>query len=784
MTTIQYPKLIGARVKRREDPRLITGNATYCDDVKLPGMQWMAVVRSPYAHARIVRIDTTKARALPGVTDVITAAEVKELSEPIPIGLPLPGQQNTTRWALAEGRVRHVGDPVVAVLATDRYLAADAADAVEIEYEPLPAVVDVEEALQDGAPKVDDEFPSNIAYTSPVKAGDADQAFQTADVTISQRIVQQRLAPVPMETRGVVAQFNRGDGTLTVWNSTQVPHLLRTLLAATLRLHEQKVRVIAPEVGGGFGCKANFYPEDALACILAIRTGRPVKWIETRAEAMAATIHGRDHVAYIDLAARRDGTITGMKLRVLAAMGAYEQLFTSMVPTLTGLMMTGCYKISNVTAEIVGVFTNTTPTAAYRGAGRPEATYYIERAMDILADELQVDPADLRRHNFIKPNDFPFQVPAGIVYDSGDYDKTLDRALEIAGYQALREQQARERSEGARVRTGVGLSTWVEICGMGPSVAIPGGGWESSTVRVERSGTVTVHTGTSPHGQGQETTFAQIAADELGVPIDDVTVLHGDTAIVSSGIGTFGSRGLAVGGAALMMSLVKVKDKAKRFAAHMMEVKPEDLAYEQGRMFVPGSSDAGLTLAEVADAAWSAQNLPPGEEPGLEAQSLFEPPNFTFPFGAHIAVVEVDTETGVTRLARYIAVDDCGNIISPLLVAGQLHGGITQGVAQALWEEVIYDENGQLLTGTLSDYALPTADDLPRFELDHTVTPTPVNPMGVKGVGEAGTIAASPAVVNAAVDALKPYGVRNLDMPLRPGRIWEIIDAARDGGAQ
>jgi carbon-monoxide dehydrogenase large subunit len=783
MTTVQFPKLVGARVKRREDPRLITGNATYVDDVKLPGMQYMAVVRSPYARARIRRIDVSKARALPGVTDVVTVAEVKELSEPIPIGLPLPGQKNTVRWALAEGEVRHVGDPVVAVLATDRYIAADAASLVEVEYEPLPAVVDVEKALSDGAPKVYDEFENNIAYTSPVNAGDAEAAFQNADVTISQRIVEQRLAPVPMETRGVVAQFNRGEGTLTVWNSTQVPHLLRTLMAVTVRIPEHKVRVIAPEVGGGFGCKANFYPEDALACIFSIRTGRPVKWTETRAEAMTATIHGRDHVAYIELAAKRDGTLTGMKLRVLAAMGAYEQLFTSLVPTLTGLMMTGCYKIPNVAAEIIGIFTNTTPTAAYRGAGRPEATYYIERAIDILADKLGMDPAELRRKNFPKPEEFPLATPAGLAYDSGDYDKTLDRAMEIAGYQELRAKQAQGRSEGARTLTGIGLSTWVEICGMGPSVAIPGGGWETSMVRVERSGTVTVHAGISPHGQGQETTFAQIVADELGVAFDDVTVLHGDTAIVSSGVGTFGSRGLAVGGAALMMSVGKVKDKAKRFAAHMMEVKADDLVYEDGRIYVPGSSDAGLTLAEIADAAHNALNLPPDEEPGLQAHSFFEPSNFTFPFGAHIAVVEIDADTGVIRLARYIAVDDCGRIISPLLVAGQLHGGIVQGVAQALWEEVVYDEDGQLLTGSLLDYALPTAENLPRFELDHTETPTPVNPLGVKGVGEAGTIAASPAVVNAVVDALQPYAVTHLDMMIKPERVWQIINEGRDGGA-
>ncbi|HTE84788.1 MAG TPA: xanthine dehydrogenase family protein molybdopterin-binding subunit [Dehalococcoidia bacterium] len=782
MTTAQIPKLVGARVKRREDPRLITGTATYCDDLKLTGMLYMGLLRSPYGNARVTKLDTSRAKAMRGVVDVVTGAEIKSLTGQVPIGGSLPGQKDTIRWPLAIDRVRHVGEPVAAVLAIDRYVARDAVDAIEVDYEPLPAVADVEKAFAEGAPRVHDEFENNVAYYSPVSTGDVEQAFQATDVTISQRMVEQRLAPVPMETRAVVAQFNKGDGTLTVWNSTQAPHLLRSILSALMNVPEQKVRVIAPEVGGGFGCKVNVYPEDLLASGLSIKTGRPVKWIETRSEAMMATIHGRDHVAYVELAAKSDGTLTGMRIKILAAMGAYEQLFTSMVPTLSGLMVTGCYKIPNVLCEIYGVFTNTTPTAAYRGAGRPEATYYVERAMDILADKLGMDPIELRRKNFPRPEDFPFNTASGLAYDSGDYDKALDRAIEIAGYGALRDKQRAERAGSGKTLTGIGVSTWVEICGMGPSVAIPGGGWEMGAIRVERSGTVTVHTGASPHGQGQETTFAQIVGDELGVPIDSVMVLHGDTAIVTNGVGTFGSRGLAVGGAALVMSIEKVKDKAKRFAAHLMDANIDDLVYENGGVFVQGSPDRSMTLPQIAEAAWGAVNLPPGEEPGLQATSFFEPSNFTFPFGTHIAVVEIDKETGTVKLARYIGVDDCGRIISPLLVAGQLHGGIAQGVAQALSEEVVYDDDGQLITGTLMDYAIPTAEMFPRFELDHTETPTPVNPLGAKGVGEAGTIASTPAVVNAVVDALKHYGVTHIDMMIKPQMLWNLIQQGEEGG--
>jgi carbon-monoxide dehydrogenase large subunit len=783
MTTGQIPKLVGSRVKRREDPRLITGNATYVDDVRLPDMHYLAILRSPEAHARITRLDTSKAKAMPGVIEVITGQEIKGLTSPVPTAAAIPGLKVPERWPLAIDTVGHVGEAVAAVLATDRSIARDAVDLIEVEYEPLPAVADVERAMEDGAPKVHDSFENNVAYYMPVMTGDIEQGLRDADVTISQRIVNQRLYPTPMEERAVLASFNKGDESLTVWASTQAPHLLKTILSGTVNVPEHKMRVIAPEVGGGFGCKISWYPEDMLAAALSIKTGKPVKWIATRNEGMMSTTHGRDQIATVEIGAKRDGTLTGYRIKILSAMGAYYTALTAAVPTFSALMAPGCYKIPNLSVEVYGVFTNTVPTDAYRGAGRPEATYYIERAMTMLADKLGMDPVELRRKNFPRPDEFPFATATGLAYDSGDYEKSLDKALQIADYPELRRKQQAARSNGGKTLTGIGVSTWVEICGIGPSSAMPAGGWEMGMVRVERTGKVTVHTGISPHGQGQETSFAQIVGDELGVPIEDIAVLHGDTAVVTQGLGTYGSRGLVVGGAALVMSLNKVKDKAKRWAAHLMDANVDDLVYENGRVSVQGSPDRGMSLPEIANEAWNAHRLPPGEEPGLEATSFFEPANFTFPFGAHVAVVEIDRETGEIRLARYIGVDDCGRIISPLLVAGQLHGGIAQGVAQALCEQVVYDENGQLLTGTLMDYAIPTAEMFPRFELDHTETLTNVNPLGAKGVGEAGTIAAAPAVVDAVVDALKPYGVTHLDMMLKPEKVWQIIQQGEKGGS-
>ncbi len=772
------PKFVGMPIKRREDPRLITGTATYVDDLHLPGMTYMAVLRSPYAHARLVRIDTQAAHQDPRVLAVLAGDDIKEVPGPLAIGeIELPNLKLPQHYPLAIGKVRHVGEAVAAVVATDRYAARDALELITVDYDPLPVVVDSEKALEPGSPVVHEEWNDNLAYTFEMSAGDIDKAFREAEVTVRQRILNQRLVPMAMEPRGVAARYHAASRSLEVWSSTQMPHILRTFLANMLHLPENRVRVIAPEVGGGFGSKCDIYAEEALVAYLAMRLRRPVKWIEDRRENFLATIHGRDQIQDVEIAAKRDGAITGLRVRVIADMGAYYQFFTPAIPTLTGLLAPGCYKIPNFRFDLRGVFTNKTATDAYRGAGRPEATHLIERMVDRLAAEIDMDPVEVRRKNFPQPSEFPFATAAGLSYDSGNYQGSLDKLLQLIDYHRFREEQARLRQQGKFL--GVGFSTYVEICGIGPSSAISIGGWESATVRVEPTGKVTVLTGASPHGQGQETSFAQIVADELGVDIDDVTVVHGDTAMVQYGIGTFGSRATAVGGAALMLSLGKVKDKAKKLAAQMLEAAPADMVFEAGNIYVRGSPDRAVTFFQVARAAYRGLNLPPDTEPGLEATSTFEPSNFTFPFGAHACIVEVDGETGEIAIKRYVAVDDCGQVLNPLLVDGQVHGGIAQGMAQALFEEVVYDENGQLVTGTLMDYAVPKASFLPRFETDRTVTPSPVNPLGVKGVGEAGTIACSPAVVNAVVDALFPLGVRHLDMPLKPEHIWRVLQEHR-----
>jgi aerobic carbon-monoxide dehydrogenase large subunit len=772
------PKFVGTPIKRREDPRLITGTATYVDDLHLLGMTYMAVLRSPYAHARIVRLDTQAARDDPRVLAVLTGDDIKEVPGPLPIGdVDLPNLKLPKHYPLAVGKVRHVGEAVAVVVATDRYAARDALELISVEYDPLPAVVEMEKALEPGAPVLHEEWNDNLAYTFAISTGDIDRAFREAEVTVHQRLLNQRLIPLAMEPRGVVAQYHAANRSLELWSSTQVPHILRNQLANTLHLAENRVRVIAPEVGGGFGSKANIYAEEALAASLAMRLRRPVKWAEERRENFMATIHGRDQIQDVEIAAKRDGTILGLRARVIADMGAYYQFFTPGIPTLTALLAPGCYKIPNFHFDLRGIFTNKTTTDAYRGAGRPEATHLIERAVDLLAAELKMDPVEVRRKNFPAPSEFPFATATGLLYDSGNYQASLDKLLELIDYRQFRAEQARLRQQGTYL--GVGFSTYVEICGIGPSSAISTGGWESATVRVEPSGKVTVLTGASPHGQGQETSFAQIVADELGMDIEDVSIVHGDTAMVQYGIGTFGSRATAVGGAALMLSINKVKDKAKTLAAQLLEASPADIVFEEGKIYVRGSPDRAVTFLQVAKMAYRGLNLPPDTEPGLEASSSFEPSNFTFPFGAHACIVEVDGESGEIALKRYVAVDDCGRVINPLLVDGQVHGGIAQGLAQALFEEVVYDENGQLLTGTLMDYAVPKASFLPHFETDRTMTPSPVNPLGVKGVGEAGTIACSPAVVNAVVDALSHLGVRHIDMPLKPEKIWRILQEHR-----
>lgn len=773
-TQVEVPKLVGTRVKRREDPRLITGHAIYVDDIQLPRMTHMALRRSEYAHARILSINTDAARALPGVLAVLTADDLDGVIGALPTVPATPDTKLPPHLPLAKGTVKHVGDPIAVVVAEDRYIARDAVDLIEVEFDELPAVTDLEEAIKPDSPRVHDEFDDNITYYWTLATGEVEDAFQKAEVVIKQRMVNQRLMGVPLETRGVLADYQLGEGQLTVWSSTQIPHLLKPNLSGLLGIPETLVRVIAPEVGGGFGVKADVCTEEALCAALARKLGRPVKYVETRQENFQATVQGRGQVGFYELAATREGKVTGLRVKILADIGAYCQLFTNIVPTLSGLMLTGVYDIPTITAEIFGIFTNKTATGAYRGAGRPEATYYIERMMDLLADELKLDPVEVRRRNLIPTEKFPYTTACGMVYDSGNYLPALDKALEMAEYDSVREQQKRGPQNG--IYTGIGVSTWTEICGFGPSAALPAGGWEFGKVTFDRTGMITVQTGASPHGQGQETSFAQIVADEFGVPMETIKVVHGDTDKVPHGVGTFGSRATVVGGAAIVMSVNKVKEKMKRFAAHLMDANEADLEVSNGKVWVKGSPDSSIGFAEVVGAAYNATNLPPDTEPGLDATSYFEPPNFTFPFGAHVAVVEVDSSTGEVTIKRYVAVDDCGTIINPLLVDGQVHGGVAQGIGQALYEEVVHDERGQLISGSLMDYAIPRAENMPWFETANTVTPNPLNPLGAKGIGEAGTIAATPTVVSAVLDALKSFGVTHIDMPLKAEKLWEVMN--------
>jgi carbon-monoxide dehydrogenase large subunit len=781
MATIPVlPKLVGQRVKRREDPRLIQGHATYVDDIKIAGMQHLAFKRSDVAHGRIVSVDTSAARAMDGVEAVFTGAQIAEFLGPMPIGTPFPAPEHR---AVAVDVVRYVGEPVGVVVACDRYVARDAADTISVVYETQPAVVDPEVAMTGQPAVIHPAFPGNIAVNAipggtgvsrdGVDNSAIDKAFAEAEIVISQRMMNQRLAPSAMEPRGVVAHYEPGKGTLTIWSSTQNPHMLRSYIATMTALGQDQVRAIAPEVGGAFGAKTNIYGEEYVVAALSKQLGLPLKWVEERSESFVATTHGRDIIGYVDLAAKRDGTVVGLKLRLVADIGAYNMLFTAAIPTLTMLMASATYNIPAIRVTVTEVFTNKTPTDSYRGAGRPEATYFVERAMDMLARELEMDPADLRRKNFIKPDQFPFQTQTGAVYDSGDYEKALDRALQVAGWDRLKAERDAARAKGRLV--GLGLSMYVEVCGVGPSAILPMGGWEHAQVTIERDGRISATTGASPHGQGNETTFAQMLADQFGVPIEHVTIHHGDTSIVKQGIGTFGSRSQAVGGTALYMAGGKVRTKMARFAAALLEAAEADLAFENGRIFVKGAPSSGKSFADVASFAYVPVPLPEGLEPGLSEEAFFEPSNNTYPFGCHISLLEIDRDTGEPTLLKLVAVDDAGHLINPLIVEGQIHGGLAQGVGQAMIEEVVYNEDGQLLTGSFMDYAIPRATDLPRFELDNTVTPTPVNPLGAKGVGEAGTLGSTPCIVAAAVDALTVFGVKHIDMMLRPEKLWRII---------
>jgi carbon-monoxide dehydrogenase large subunit len=780
--------VIGARMKRVEDPRLITGAAKYLDDLKLPGMAYAAILRSPYAHARIKGIDTEKAAAHPGVIGVYTGKDFEHLN-PLPCPWQASGTENfvATPRALEIDRVTFTGAGVAAVVAETRVAAEDALALVDVDWEPLEVVVDVERAVEEGAPQLHEAAASNIVMDW--ECGDAaatDKALEEADVVIEQRLVNQRLLPTPIETRGAVAQYEPSTGEYTVWMTSQCPHVMRLLMTAfVFGIPETKMRCISPQVGGGFGTKIFLYPEYVLMAALAEKTGRPVKWMESRSENYAATTHGRDHVTYLKVGASRDGTITALKAKTYANLGGILSSIAPGIPTtLYGRMLSGAYRIPNIHCQVLGVYTNTGMVDAYRGAGRPEATYVAERAVDLVARELDLDPVEVRRRNFIPPDAFPYDpgILAGLKYDTGDYEKALTRALEMVRYEAFRKEQAAAREQGRYL--GIGFSTYVEICGVAPSAWAGGQGWgaglwESANVRVHLTGQVVVTTGTQSHGQGHETTIAQVAASELGVPVEDVTVELGDTLSAPFGYGTYGSRSAAVGAVAVYTALQRIKEKARRVAAHMLEANVDDVEFEGGRAFVKGSPATAKTIQEIAAAAAVGSDLPPGEEPFLDDTSYYDPPNCTFPFGTHIAVVEVDPETGEVRLRRYVAVDDVGKVINPLIVDGQVQGGIAQGVAQALWEGAVYDENGQLLTSSLMEYAVPKAESFPRIELDRTETPTDVNPLGVKGAGETGTIASTAAVVNAVMDALAPLGIRHIDMPLTPERVWQAMQQAR-----
>jgi carbon-monoxide dehydrogenase large subunit len=774
---------VGKALRRKEDPRLITGRARYVDDIALPGMLWASLVRSPEAHARIVSIDTSAAAERAGVHAVYTGQDMTDLEAALPMAWVPPGVEvnNPDHWPLARDSVKHVGDPVAVVIGEDRYAVADAAEDVLVEYDPLPVVTDPEAALA-GEPLLHEQFGTNQTHTWSLGGGDLDAGFADADVVVERRVVNHRIAGGAIEPRGVLADYRAG--ALTVWTSTQVPHFVRVFLSVLLGISEERVRVIAPEVGGGFGSKLQVYGEEVVCAWASRKLDRPVKWIETRSENMAVTHQGRDQIAYVKMGAKRDGAITALHVRIIADFGAYNMLLTPAIPALGAFVMSGCYKIPAVHTDIVGTFTNKCPTDAIRGAGRPEATHMIEVTLEQVAAELGIDPLEIRRKNFFAKEDFPAETAIGIVYDSGDYEKTLDKMLEHVDIAAFRREQEELRSKGTY--RGIGFSTYTEICGLAPTrVAGPegfggGAGWESAMVRVHNTGAVTVYTGSSPHGQGHETAFAQIVADTLAVDPAVVEVIHGDTGTGPEGRNTYGSRSLAVGGAAMVKCATKIAEMAKAITAHHLEAAPEDIEVAGDKFAVRGSPDKGLTLAEVADHAYF-NRIPEGMEPGLEATTFWEPENFVFPFGAHACIVDVDPETGKVKVTRYVAVDDCGNAINPMLIDGQVHGGIVHAIGQALYERVHYDEDGQLVTGTFVDYALPTAAELPSFETDRTVTPTPVNSLGAKGVGEAGTIAASAAVTNAVIDALRPLGVTYINMPLTPMRVWEAIQEANGG---
>ena len=783
MTAVEAAgKVVGTAVKRKEDASLLRGRGTYVENLTLPGTAYMVVVRSPYPRARIKGVNLDAARAAEGVVAAYSGADLaEEWAGGLPCAWPVTEDiKMPPHFPLATDEARYQGDPVAVVVAESRALAKDAAELVDVDWEPLASVAGVEKALTDGAPIVHEDLGTNECYVWKLETEAVQTAIDAADVIVTRRYFQPRLIPNAIEPRGVLAQVGP-TGDVTFWSATQTPHIQRFVLQLVLGVPESKIRVIAPDVGGGFGSKIQVYGEGPIAIAISRRLGRPVKWTEERAENYVGTIHGRDVVHQLTFAATRDGDITAIKSEAWCAMGAYLELVTPGIPLLGAWIYSGPYEIPNYSVTFTGVFTNTTPTDAYRGAGRPEATYVLERTMDALANELGMDPVELRRKNFVK--EFPHTMASGLTIDSGDYEASLDKLLEHLELDGIRAEQAERRERGDVKQLGVGFSTYNEMCGLAPSrilgaIRYAVGGWDSATVRFQPLGSVQVVTGTSPHGQGHETTFAQIVADQFGISVDDVEVIHGDTAASQLGMDTYGSRSLAVGGIALYHAGEKIVAKARRIVAHQLEVSEEDLEFENGTFAVKGSPDRNMTIQAAAFAAHSAHDLPDGMEPGLEATAVYDPPNFSWPAGAHAAVVEVDTETGDTRLLRYVAVDDVGSPVNPQIIDGQVHGGLTQGIAAALYEEGAYDEEGNLLTTTMATYLIPSAAEVPSYETDRTETRAD-NPLGVKGVGETGTIASAPAVINAVVDALSHLGVTDVGLPATPERVWKAIEEVR-----
>jgi carbon-monoxide dehydrogenase large subunit len=784
--------VIGKALLRKEDPALLTGEAKYTNDLKIPGALHLAVLRSPHAHARIGRIDVAAAARLPGVVAVYTGADLQPLwAAPMPCAWPVTkDMKNPAHYPIAVGKVCYVGDGVAAVLATSDAAARDALDAIVVDYEPLRAVVDLEDALKDTT-VIHDALGTNVSYTWPLvieeKPGQVDEAMRTAKYVVKQRYVQQRLIPMAMEPRAVAAVPQPFGGDITLYSATQVPHILKVMTAITVGIPEHQVRVVAPAVGGGFGSKLNVYAEELLCTALARKHGCPVRWVEERTENAQATIHGRGQIQDVELAADERGKFVAMRVRLIGDMGAYLQLVTPGVPLLGAFLYAGVYDFPKAfDFSCTSVFTTMTPTDAYRGAGRPEATYAIERTVDVMAAKMGIDPAELRRRNYIRKEQFPYTAYTGLTYDSGDHEAAAAKALSLVDYDGVRARQKRQNVAGATKLLGVGMTSYFEMCGLAPSRVLASlnygaGGWESATVRILPTNKVQVVTGTAPHGQGHETAWSQIAAEKLGVAVEDVDVLHSDTAIAPLGLDTYGSRSLPVGGVAIAGACDKVIDKARRIAAHQLECDAADLDFAGGTFSVKGSPDKQMPLAAIAFAAFTAHNLPDGLEPNLEAQYTYDPPNFSWPFGTHACVVEVDVETGKVDVLTYVAVDDCGVQINPLIVEGQVHGGVVQGLAQALYEEAVYDEDGNLRTSNLAEYLVPAACDVPPITTGHTVTPSPTNQLGVKGVGEAGTIGAAPTVINAIVDALSGYGIVDVPMPASPQTIWNAIRRAQGG---